>query len=69
MSKVDYIDKCTNKYNFAKEKLELKNRPMIVCHNCSYKADDLDLFAVCLFQFIFFFRFSLIQYFIEGENY
>ena len=69
MSKVDYIDKCTNKYNFAKEKLELKNRPMIVCQNCSYKADDLDLFAVNIYLYLLIFLNFVYFTILLGQNY
>ncbi len=51
MSKVDYVEKSTNDYNFPKEKLEIKNRVKIKCATCAHESDNLNSFAVIyLFQ-------------------
>ena len=46
-SKIDYIDMCTNKYNFSKDKLNIK-KIVIKCDNCDFTSDQLSSFAVCL---------------------
>lgn len=46
MPKIDYIDKSTNEYNFPDDKLDIKNRVIIKCSNCTYESDNLNTFAV-----------------------
>jgi len=45
MPKIDYIDKSTNDYNFANEKLDIKNRVKIKCATCSFESDNMNNFA------------------------
>jgi hypothetical protein len=54
MHKIEYVFNCTNKFNFPKEKLDIKDRAVLICHNCGYLGDDLENFAVyLLFYFAF----------------
>ncbi len=49
MSKLDYIDKSTNDYNFPNDKLDIKNRVKVKCTTCTHESDNLNTFAVYIF--------------------